>query len=251
MRDAKEWNVISGGPSRKYVTQYDLIQNCPVVTVNRSIDVIDRGIVVDFAMFCDPPNRVVPDLDVAKYLIPPIQVWCPQPVVMPQNGVMQLFDMVSLWEPYLPASVGIRTTPFGLVDGDDGVKRHQFSLLGALERVLMFRPERVRLISADMMGSWAPGMTETECEEHQSLLSQAQRELSRAQKAVNESRGKDVRATTMRDHSAAMVNEIKKRGDPGIFKRWAYERVQLKKLEQRANGVGCVFEYHTPEVVTA
>lgn len=245
----KSWNIVSGGPSRDYLRQSDLIPDAPVVTINRAIDVVDRGITVDFACFADPPNAIYKQMGLEKYLVPPIQVWCPRPAVYVDKGAFQIHDMVSLWEPFLGASVGIRTTPFGTVDAAGGIKRYLFCTLAALERVMMFRPERVRILCADMMGSWAPGLTEEECEMHQSQLEQAKRELSRAQKRVNDTKGKDQNAVMARDRAAAGVEELKKVGDPGIFKRWEHERTQLKELEKRANAVGAVFEFVTPKQV--
>ena len=247
---ARHWNIVSGGPSRTYLRQHDLIPDAPVVTVNRAVDIVDRGIGVDFAMFADPPQGLSKVLDLEKYLRPPIQVWCPRPCILHHNGVMQILDNVTQWEPFLPASVGIRTTPFGQVVAADG-KTHRFifALLGALERVLMFRPERVRILCADMMGSWAPGMTEEECEMQQSQLEQARREVATAQKRVNETKGRDRAAEVQRDVAQDKVNELMKLGDPLRFKRWEHERFQLKELEKRALEKGCRFEWVTPKEV--
>ena len=243
------WNVISGGPSREHISVADLIDGAPVVTVNRAVDVIDKGIVVDFAMFADPPQRIVPDLALEKYLKPPLQVWCPRPTIFSDGGVIQILDLVSQWEPFLPASVGIRTTPIGTVEtSETGIRRHSFSLLCALERVMMFRPTHIRVLAADMMGSWAPGLSEEECEMHQSMLEQAKRQLSSAQKALVDSRGKNKQAEIMRDTFQARVNELLAKGNPGIFKRWEHERRHLKEMEARAKGVGCVFEWLTPKM---
>lgn len=241
--------MISGGPSREFLTQGDLIPECPVVTVNRAIDIIDRGIVVDFCMFADSPVHLMKHHDLAKYLVPPIQVWCPRSAVIPDAGVIQLLDMVPLWEPYLPASVGIRTTPFGVVQGLDGVKRYMFGLLAALERILMFRPKKVRVLCADMMGPWAPGMTEADCEMQQSKLEQHRRALGAVQRRINESKGKDQTALIMRGSLQGEINELLKTGDPIKFKRWAHEREQLKALQARAAEVGTEFEYKTPGAV--
>lgn len=250
VRDARSWNVVSGGPSRAYLKQHDLLNDAPVVTVNRAVDVVDRGIVVDFAMFADPPTGLASVVDFEKYLRPPIQLWCPRPCIIQHNGVLQILDIVTQWEPFLPASVGIRTTPFGQVPSPDGkTQRFIFALLGALERVLMFRPERVRVLCADMMGSWAPGMSEEECEMHQSQLEQAKREVSLAQKRVTETKGRDKTAEVQRDVAQATVNDLLKLGDPLKFKRWEHERFQLKELEKRANERGCTFEWVTPREV--
>lgn len=243
------WNVISGGPSREFLTQADLIPDAPVVTVNRAIDVIDRGINVDFCMFADSPRHVYEHFGLEKYLVPPIQVWCPRSAVIPDGGVAQLIDMVSLWEPFLPASVGIRTTPFGVVPGEGGVQRYIFGLLAALERVFMFRPAKVRVLSADMMGSWAPGLTEEECEIHQGRVEQTKRSIGSAQKRLNESKGRDQAAQVMLANLQAELTGLLKTGDPMKFKRWEHERTQLAALEKRANAAGMEIEYRTPKAV--
>jgi hypothetical protein len=164
---AKCWNVISGGPSRAYLTEADLIPDSPVVSINRAIDVMERGIRVDFAAFADPPTHLIGAFKLDKYLVPPIQVWVPRAGFYQHNGKLQLHDVVTLWEPHLGASVGIRTMPFGTVPGKGGVQRFLFCLLAALERVMMFRPETVRILCADMMGTWDAGKTEAECEKQQ------------------------------------------------------------------------------------
>ena len=243
------WNVISGGPSREFLTTADLVPGCPVVTVNRAIDVIDRGINVDFCMFADSPIHLMKHHDLAKYLVPPIQLWCPRSAVIPDAGVVQLIDMVPLWEPYLPASVGIRTTRFGVVNGVDGVKRYMFGLLAALERILMFRPKKVRILCADMMGSWAHGLSEAECEMQQSKLEQHRRSLGNVQRKINETKGRDQASLIMRNSLQGEINALLKNGDPVKFKRWAHEREQLKALEERANKLGMEFEYKTPQTV--
>jgi hypothetical protein len=247
MSTCRSWNVVSGGPSRACLQQSDLIPDSPVVTINRAIDIVDRGITVDFAAFADPPNAIVKTLGLEKYLQPPIQVWCPRPAVFPDKGVMKIHDMVTLWEPFLPASVGVRTMPFGVLTQEDGtVTRYTFCTWAAIARVLMFKPERVRVLCADMMGSWAPGLSEEECEMHQSLLEQARRELGRAQKQVVETKGEHPGFVKMRDNAQLEVNELQRRGDPVIFKRWEHERHQLKELEKRAATQGTTFEFVTP-----
>lgn len=250
MGDASQWNVISAGPSRHHLEYTDLIPGAPTVTVNRAVDVIDRGIHVDFAMFADPPHALAKVLDISKYLVPPIQVWCPAPALYHHGGLLQVHDMITQWEPHLPLSVGIRTTPFGLVK-DGEYQRYMFSLLGCLERVLMFRPKHVRLLCADMMGSWAPGLTEAECEEQQSQQEEARRGISKAQKALNDSRGKDGRAAVALKGWQEKLADIQKRGDPGVFKRWEYERKHLRALEGKAFEMGCTFEYVSPKMVVA
>jgi hypothetical protein len=243
---ARSFNLISGGPSRAHLTQADLIPDQPVVTVNRAIDVVEKGITVDFAMFADGPSSICQELGLGKYLIPPMQIWVPRPAIFPDHGVLNLLDLVSLWEPFLPMSVGIRTTPFGLVGGLDGKMRHQFGVLAALQRMLLFKPAKIRILCADMMGSWVPGKSEQECEEIQSMLEQHKRNLSSAQKRLNESRGRDKTAEIMRDSLQTEINKIQAQGDIGKFKRWEHERNALKVFVETAAKQGCEVEFKTP-----
>lgn len=243
---ARAFNLISGGPSRSYLKKEDLIPDQPVVTVNRAIDVVDNGIPVDFAMFADGPSAIVNQLGLQKYLVPPIQLWVPRSAIFADNGVVNHLDLVSQWETYLPMSVGIRVTQFGLVGGLDGRMRHQFGVLAALERMLLFKPERIRVLCADMMGSWVPGKTEEECEEIQSMLEQHKRNLSTAQKRLNESKGQDRVAMVMRDNLQIEIDKILKSGDSVKFKRWEHERHALKVFSEKAKGLGCDVEFRQP-----
>jgi hypothetical protein len=243
----KAWNVISGGPSRKFIAQADLISDSPVVTVNRAIDVIDQGITVDFAAFADPPSRIFELMHLDRYLQPPIQVWCPRPAVYLHNNVPNIHDEVSMWEPFLPASVGIRTMPFGTIPAEDGSSRFMFCFLAALERVMMFRPKMIRIFGADMMGSWIHGKTEEECEALQSDLEHARKELGSLQQQLNATRGRNPDIVIARDTVMQKINELQRGGDPGIFKRWRHERSALRAFQAKAGAHGCQFEYVTPK----
>ena len=243
---ARSFNLISGGPSRIHLTQDDLIPNSPVVTVNRAIDVMERGIHVDFAMFADGPQSLVKELGLGKYIQPPLQIWVPCSAVFHDNGVLNHLDMVSQWEPFLPMSVGVRVTPFGLIGDHNGRMRHQFATYAALQRMMMFSPNEIRILCADMMGPWVAGKTEEECEEIQSQLEQHKRNLGAAQKRVNESKGKDKVATVMRDELQKLVDVLEKSGDSQKFKRWAHERTALKVFIEKAAERGCKVELRTP-----
>lgn len=251
-RTASFWNVVSAGPSRAFLRRSDLADG-PVVTINRAVDIIDRGITVDFACFADPPNAIVEVLGLEKYLQPPIQVWCPRSAVYAVNGIPHIHDNVTLWEPFLPASVGIRTTPYGMVESPDKtMKRYMFALLAALQRVALFKPTTIRILCADMMGSWAPGLSEAECEMHQSELEQCRREKSSAQKKLVASRGQDMTAKLMLQQACETEAALLKIGDPGPFKRWEHERNQLKLFEEEQKAKGCAIEWVQPrEVIVA
>jgi hypothetical protein len=240
--------VISGGPSRKHITQADLLPESPVVTVNRAIDVVDLGITVDFACFADPPAHIYKLMGLERYLVPPIQVWVPRPAMYKHNDMPAFHDMVSLWEPFLPASVGIRTTPFGTVKCEDGEStRYFFCLLAALLRVTMFKPEAIRIISADMMGSWEAGMSEEECERRQSDLEQARKELGSVQRHINETRGRDPQSIQLREELRVSIKEMEKLGPPEGFRRWQHERFQLKGFQAHYEKFGVKIEWVSPK----
>jgi hypothetical protein len=222
-----------------------------VVTVNRAIDIVERGITVDFAMFADGPSSIVGELKLGKYINPPMQIWVPRAAVFPDNGVMNLLDLVSQWEVHLPMSVGVRTTPFGLVGGLDGKLRHQFGVLAALERMLMFRPMEIRILCADMMGTWVPGKTEEECELIQSQLEQCRRQLGVAQRRLNGSKGKDKTAEIVRDSLQVQIDAMLKSGDFQKFERWKHERHALKEFVKRAEAKGCRVEFKQPARMVA
>jgi hypothetical protein len=76
-RPEDEWNLISGGPSLLRLELAHLLPFRPVVTVNRAISVIDRGIKVNFAAFADAPSGCWIPLNLERYLHmdPSIQIW--------------------------------------------------------------------------------------------------------------------------------------------------------------------------------
>ncbi len=240
--------MISGGPSRQHISTSDLIPESPVVTVNRAIEVIERGVTVDFACFADPPSHIYELMKLERYLVPPIQVWVPRPAMYLHNEEPSFHDMVSLWEPFLPASVGIRTTPFGTVkcENDEGT-RYFFCLLAALFRVMMFKPKTIRILCADMMGSWEAGLSEEQCEQRQSDIAQARKELGNIQSHINLTRGRDASAIQQRELLRKNVQDLEKLGPPEGFKRWAHERYQLKGFQKHAEAAGCAIEWLMPK----
>lgn len=72
-----EWNLVAAGPSRERLQRFHLIPDSPVVTVNRAIDIADRGLPVHFAAFADGPRAVWEPLGLEKYVLanPTIQLW--------------------------------------------------------------------------------------------------------------------------------------------------------------------------------
>lgn len=229
------WNLISAGPSREHIRNEHLIEGAPVVTVNRAIDVMDRGIKVHFAAFADGPVGYWKPLGLERYVMqdPTIQLWVPlrqtkrimkvrdvpgidksadkafldQTVDVPGPSIMHLWDKV------LPACIGARELPWGNVPDatNPSVQRMAFTTLSALERIIMFRPKMVRIISADMLGSYVDGWTEEDCKRHE-------------------------------------WRKVADGKSPVALDRWKHERTTLLrtiKKAEKALGVKC--EFYTPE----
>jgi len=74
---ATAWNLVTAGPSRIHLRPEHLIQDQPVVTVNRAIDIIDLGLPVHFAAFADGPDGVWGPLNLERYIErnPTLQIW--------------------------------------------------------------------------------------------------------------------------------------------------------------------------------
>jgi len=174
---ATQWNLIAAGPSRAHLSSADLLEG-PVVTVNRAIDIMERGILVDFAAFADTPAGYWKPLNLERHLKPGMQIW-----LSPAH--------ITAWDQQLPAWLGIRPLPFGTVPDIVKIKKHAmealkksnvgveaavmdfldllekdipspravFTTLAALERIFLFRPTKVRLLCADMDGAERDGQT--------------------------------------------------------------------------------------------
>lgn len=173
-----EWNVIASGPSREHLREEHLLDG-PVVSVNRAIDVVERGIRVDFAAFSDGPKGCWEPLELEKHLRPGMQVWAS---LRPTNRIIPKADIKTnvsndivlpgggppiawLWDRILPIFCGLRFIPPGNVQDVENPRmfRHAFTTLCVLKRVWEFKPKKVRLLCADMQGSWIAGLTEEEC----------------------------------------------------------------------------------------
>lgn len=222
MIQASDWNLVSAGPSRERLTKEHLIEGAPVVTVNRAIDIVARGLPVHFAAFADGPKAIWEPLGLEKFVMenPHIQLWVslrqvsqkmkvdrpakmrkgvpnpnflrtavrvlPKPAMdtlaaLAQKYLMEPADsfeidapgphVLQLWDAVLPASVGVRVLPHGYVQDVDRptATRHAFTTICALQRIFMFRPRKVRILCADMAGSWIPGETEEQCMERERM----------------------------------------------------------------------------------
>lgn len=80
-----------------------------------------------------------------------------------------------LWDRILPLGIGVRVLPYGTVmDVNNPTQgRFTFTTLSALQRIWEFKPEKVRILCADMAGSWVPGKTEEECHEMEKAKTKA------------------------------------------------------------------------------
>ena len=177
MIQASDWNLVAAGESRRRLKPEHLLPDSPVVTVNRAIDILDLGLPVNFAAFADGPGGVWGPLGLEKYALanPTLQLWVSlrhvtQKREMTPGDPLTAVDvpgppLLALWDRTLPASVGVRVLPHGNVEDSrrPGIWRHAFTTLCALERIWMFRPKKVRILCADMAGSWIPGLSEEEC----------------------------------------------------------------------------------------
>src|SRR6185295_8797808 len=74
MTVAESWNLVAGGPSRANLRKGHLLEG-PVVTVNRAIDIVERGIDVDFAAFSDGPGLAWRGLDLERHWRPGMILW--------------------------------------------------------------------------------------------------------------------------------------------------------------------------------
>ena len=172
----ESWNIVSAGPSREHLRREHLIEGAPVVTINRAIDISERDLPVDFAAFADGPTGCWIPLNIERYWKPGIQLWVtlkPMPVTVRPPGHDKDVTVPGpptayAWDQALPISCGLRFIPYGMQEKWDKPKEHRaaFTLLCVLKRVAQFSPKRVRLLCADMAGSYIPGMTEEECLAH-------------------------------------------------------------------------------------
>lgn len=246
---ALDFNIISAGPSRAYLKASDLLQHTeeqPVATctVNRALDVVERGIEVDFAAFVDGPQRIWDGMDYKRFWKPGMILWI-------------ALHAIDAWENATTASQAFKPLPMGQVPyGVSTFNRNIFSALSVLEKCYTYKPNRVRIICADMVGSWALGKTEEECERQQGcvanfntklgLLVTEEIRMKREGKTVPKALKQDIAVTRKDRDKAVALGETH-------FKRWEHEKRHLLLSAERAKkDFGCVTEFCTPrETVVA
>lgn len=241
------WNVVSGGPSRAYLRQSDLIEGGAVVTINRAIDIVSHGITVDFAAFADPPTGCWNQEGLEKYLKPHTQIWVPMTFATPQ----MVRDVQAMWEPVLPAWCGIRQMPTGYINGVTGRQHNIFTLASAIERVFMFKPKQVRILCADMTGTWAKGLSEEQCEFMQSEAETLKVQIASITKELESPPpGMNADQFRMLEHRRLDLQLRVHHLDqmpPVPFRRWEHEKNALEKMMEKAKAeFGVEVELVTP-----
>jgi hypothetical protein len=169
---AENWNLVSAGPSREFLRPEHLLDG-PVVTVNRAIDIVGRGLPVDFAAFADGPDGCWKICNLVEFWRPGMLLWVTlrpvdqkvRPQGMTEDVVIPGPPIAYLWDKELPAQAGLRFMPTGSIRDfeNPGKYRHAFSTMCALKGIWSYKPKKVRILCADMKGSWIAGMTEDEC----------------------------------------------------------------------------------------
>jgi hypothetical protein len=149
------WNIVSGGESRKELTEDDFIPGAPVIAINRAIDIRDR-LPVDIWAFWDDPNRLG-QLGYGKYAHHPLTIW------LGANRFLEFFlagcgrIRRPEWERDLDPRVGFRAMDRGLLH--DKIKngpRAGFTLIYVAEKCFALGAKKLRVLSCDMTGGWYP-----------------------------------------------------------------------------------------------
>lgn len=175
---AESWNVVAAGHSREHLRPEHFLDG-PVVSINRAIDIVDRGLRVDFAAFSDGPQGCWEPLGLEKHLRPGMQVWAS---LKPTNRIIPKGDIKTnvsndivlpgggppiawLWDRALPIFCGLRFIPPGNCEDAEKPRTYRiaFTTLCVLKRIWDFKPKKVRILCSDMKGSWIAGLTEEEC----------------------------------------------------------------------------------------
>lgn len=156
----RQWTMISAGPSMVKVTASDILKG-PVVAINRAISIRHRVPVNIWAVW-DHPDRLF-GLGYDKYIYPPLQVWLGpnrfQECYLSALGRVEEPE----WEGVFDPEIGFRCLPFGFRENLDGKDKTVFTLIYAIEKAVSMGARKIKVLGADMIGSWAPGKSEEEC----------------------------------------------------------------------------------------
>jgi len=208
MTVAESWNLVAGGPSRANLRKGHLLEG-PVVTVNRAIDIVERGIDVDFAAFSDGPGLAWRGLDLERHWRPGMILWVSAGVT---QGTVKLPDgtkrgvpgppYAKIWDQALPASVGFRLMPYGILKDEaaESGTRTAFTTFCAFHGILRFKPKAIRILCMDMAGSWVEGWTEETCHAYdmeKNGLDRWTHERRVMEREINKARSEGIRVEVM------------------------------------------------------
>lgn len=161
-RTPSNWTIISSGPSAREVTKEKLLDG-PVVAVNRAI-LLREKVPIDIWAVWDHPGKLF-KLGYHRYTYPPLVVWL---------GARRFneFFMAAIgktegwpeWYNLFDYRVGFRCMDMGILS--DPVRRGYraaFTLVYAVEEAVKQGAKKIRILGADMSGTWLKGKTEAEC----------------------------------------------------------------------------------------
>lgn len=208
-RSAEHWNLVAAGPSREHLRAEHFLDG-PVVTINRAIDIVTRNLRVDFAAFADGPGQAWIGLDLERFWRPGIVLWVSagytlQTIRSKKTGEVGQVPgppFAKLWDQALPASIGFRLMPYGILKDDDAESKQRwaFTAFCALHGIARFMPKTIRILSMDMAGSWVEGLSEEECLAHDlktQNLNRWSHERRVMQREINRMRGEGIRVETV------------------------------------------------------
>lgn len=167
-----QWNLICAGPSMAHLRREHLLDGA-VVSVNRAIQVAERGIDVDYAAFSDRPELIWGPENLSRFWKPPMVLWvsggCEMQKVKSKAGdevMVPGLPLAKRWDLVLDSCIGFRVMPHGEVPDTEveGKRRVAFTTLCALKKILHYRPKAIRILCMDLAGSWIEGVTAETCE---------------------------------------------------------------------------------------
>lgn len=177
---ASEWNLVAAGPSRQHLRHSHFLDG-PVVAVNRAVDIVERGLRVDFLAIADGPGGCWEQMNLERFWSPGMTLWVTTRLlhkrvnvtndqgVMEERIVPSNMPVCALWDTKLSASIGFRFMPDLQVPdvdhpNDPAKTRSGFTTLQALAGITRYRPKKIRILSMDLKGPWMVGLTEAECD---------------------------------------------------------------------------------------
>jgi hypothetical protein len=207
------------------LTAADLIPGAPVVTVNRAMTIVERGLTVDFAAFADGPGGAWQLCNLEKLWTPAIVLWVSMRPVMqkvtPPGSDKEVEvpgpPLIKFWDRALPASAGFRLLPWGDIrdEATPEIMRAAFTTFCAFRRILEFSPKKIRILCMDMAGSWIEGMSEEECHAYdmeRTKLDRWTHERTTMQRAIDRARSEGIVVEQIIPQDASSVNLVATHG---------------------------------------